>query len=225
MRMDHINIAKCYGWSYDRAGIIYGVFEEGGIAMDMLITSKPSRKYDDFFMPFLFQVAHALNYLHHKIGIVHGDIKLGNIVVNLHTSVFKLIDFGIAHKINQPRNNICGTTGYIAPEFREAPNICTEKTDIWSLGKVCIKYWGDIPLTPDEFNNFTKERYDWIFSVRKRKYPNIFNIIEQMLEYEADNRISSRSLVRYVNELAGLYPHIMDDMIQLYKAKGIYDPF
>ena len=86
----------------------------------------------------LKQALCGLDYLANR-GIVHGDIKPGNILYNdlgggeYH---FKIADFGLAHHQSQAVA-YCGTEFYLAPELRPAVSgieiARTPKTDIWSL--------------------------------------------------------------------------------------------
>jgi len=72
----------------------------------------------------------------HRAGIIHGDIKPGNIFVTPENKV-KLGDFGIAHLANQisPSGNVMGTPAYLAPEqIQSAPQ--DQRSDQFSLGIV-----------------------------------------------------------------------------------------
>jgi len=82
---------------------------------------------------YLTQIISALRYLHSK-GIVHRDIKLGNMLLS--ENRIKLCDFGMADYVAQISNNICGTPNYISPEVLNRGEI-TGLTDVWSLG-VCM---------------------------------------------------------------------------------------
>jgi serine/threonine protein kinase len=71
----------------------------------------------------------------HAIGVVHRDVKPGNILITTHGQV-KLADFGIAHTIGDPRltrTGVLGTQAYLAPELFESAPI-TPAADLWSLG-------------------------------------------------------------------------------------------
>lgn len=71
------------------------------------------------------QIAAAIHYCHSK-GIVHRDIKLDNLLLdigvasNSHVNV-KLCDFGVSKLLVDPAEEVmteqCGTPAYIAPEI------------------------------------------------------------------------------------------------------------
>jgi len=54
----------------------------------------------------------------HKKSICHRDLKLENMLYDIESKQIKIIDFGIAVKINKirPLKSIIGTMYYIAPE-------------------------------------------------------------------------------------------------------------
>lgn len=75
----------------------------------------------------------------HKHGILHRDLKLGNIMVSQGTKV-KIGDFGLAVKLEdlqEERETICGTPNYISPEIVARQPYGTQ-SDLWSLG--CVLY-------------------------------------------------------------------------------------
>lgn len=78
-------------------------------------------------------IVHALRYIHSR-GIVHRDLKLGNILLTADGTP-KLADFGLAMYFQDAKpGNICGTPNFISPEvLNEHPH--RPASDIWALGK------------------------------------------------------------------------------------------
>ena len=74
----------------------------------------------------------------HKAGVIHRDIKPGNILISMEGQV-KVTDFGIAHAAGQvPVTSpglVMGTTQYMAPE-QIAGNQGTAASDLYALGIV-----------------------------------------------------------------------------------------
>ncbi|MEV2223432.1 serine/threonine-protein kinase [Nocardia vinacea] len=84
------------------------------------------------------QTAMALDAMH-RVGLVHRDVKPSNIMVGP-TGFVHLIDFGIAHRIDQPaitaHGNVVGTLAYMAPERFDG--IADAPADQYSLA--CVLY-------------------------------------------------------------------------------------
>lgn len=83
------------------------------------------------------QLCEGLSYAHHQ-GVVHRDIKPGNIIIT-DDGVVKLSDFGIArlkdsHKLT-PTGSLIGTVFYIAPEQIKGEKV-GPPADVFSTGVV-----------------------------------------------------------------------------------------
>jgi len=99
-------------------------------------------------------VAQAADALHaaHEVGVVHRDVKPGNLIVKP-TGAVVLVDFGVARSAAVTSvtqlNAIVGTALYMAPE-QVAKGKVTAATDIYALGAVayhCIA--GEPPFDGD----------------------------------------------------------------------------
>src|SRR5262249_4630980 len=78
----------------------------------------------------------GLSYAHRE-GVVHGDIKPGNLMIDRH-GVLKILDFGIARLVDANHltgSRFAGTPAYMSPEqHRGAP--LDGRSDLFSAGAV-----------------------------------------------------------------------------------------
>ncbi|VFQ75728.1 unnamed protein product [Cuscuta campestris] len=101
---------------------------------------------------YAYQICRALNYIHSVVGVCHRDIKPQNILVNPHSHMIKLCDFGSAKKLVRGEPNI----SYICSRYYRAPELifgATEYTtaiDLWSVGCVMAELLLGRPLFPGE---------------------------------------------------------------------------
>ncbi|MEU7875296.1 serine/threonine-protein kinase [Dactylosporangium sp. NPDC049140] len=105
-------------------------------------------------MSIVAQAAHALEAAH-AAGIVHRDVKPGNLIVQPDGTVV-LVDFGVARSAAMAAltatNDVVGTALYIAPEQVSKQNV-GPATDVYALGAVayhCVAgrppFMGDSPI-------------------------------------------------------------------------------
>jgi serine/threonine protein kinase len=85
-------------------------------------------------LSYIMQACRALDYAH-KRGIVHRDIKPGNVMVSK-DGIVKVVDFGIARVLETSRTMtglLIGTFAYMSPEQYHGEH-ADERSDIWSFG-------------------------------------------------------------------------------------------
>lgn len=78
------------------------------------------------------QALYALEYVHNH-GVVHGDIKPANVMVN-RDGAAKLIDFGLSARIGSETHRAAGTVGFIAPEQWKGRHTITPAVDVYATG-------------------------------------------------------------------------------------------
>lgn len=83
---------------------------------------------------YIIPVCRALDFAH-KRGVVHRDIKPGNVMITKDGGV-KVVDFGIARLMDSSHtqtNTIIGTLGYMSPQQIRGER-ADERSDIWATG-------------------------------------------------------------------------------------------
>ncbi|MBF9129298.1 serine/threonine protein kinase [Plantactinospora sp. S1510] len=85
------------------------------------------------------QLAGALAYLHRR-GVVHGDVKPGNILVPADGGLVRLVDFGAARRIGADSGwpSTQATPEYVAPEVIVGGPV-TPASDVYALGIVLFE--------------------------------------------------------------------------------------
>jgi serine/threonine-protein kinase len=181
---------------------------------DLMAANKPMPVRDVVIMG--IQLARALDYAHAH-GIVHRDIKPGNIVRLKGTNTIKVTDFGIAHMdaggTGEQRTRIgdvLGTPQYMSPEQTQG-NKLDGRSDLFSVGIVLYQmlsgqrpFQGDslvslaMKIANDEPVPLEKLRPDLPHALRR--------IVERCLAKAPDRRFQtgrelSDALARLLNEL------------------------
>ena len=136
--LQHPNIVTVYDLG-DLDGSPYLVMEYlEGETLDAIINARGSLSMLAK-INYICDVCQGLAYAHHH-GIVHRDIKPGNVMV-LKTGGVKIVDFGIAHigdKTVTRTGQLIGSLGYMSPEQVNGKPIDT-RTDIFSTGVVLFQ--------------------------------------------------------------------------------------
>ncbi len=128
-------------YDHFKEGSSYYIVEEfvEGISLDALIR-KERYLSNDAATLILYEVCRALKFAHDR-GVVHRDIKPGNILISSQGEV-KLADFGIATSAEEMADGltqdgtVLGTPAYIPPEQIEDARNVDRRADIYSLGVV-----------------------------------------------------------------------------------------
>ncbi|MDQ3624706.1 MAG: serine/threonine protein kinase, partial [Verrucomicrobiota bacterium] len=149
--LNHPHIVTVHDFG-ESEGLCYFVMEFiDGTDLKRLIDSKSLTPAEA--LAIVPQICDALQYAHHE-GVVHRDIKPGNILLDKKGRV-KVADFGLA-KIVRAENldphltlsgQALGTPLYMAPEQREHPLEVDHRADIYSLGVVLYEMLtGELPV-------------------------------------------------------------------------------
>jgi eukaryotic-like serine/threonine-protein kinase len=136
-QLDHPQIVPVYeiGNADGRPYFTMRLMEGGSLANRLANGELPAREAAQF----VSQLAHAVHYAHQR-GILHRDIKPGNILFDKNQSC-QIADFGLAQRIDTETSDrksvaIIGTPMYMAPEQARRAAALTTAVDVYGLGAV-----------------------------------------------------------------------------------------
>lgn len=149
--LSHPNIVTIYDVGQSE-GMTYIAMEYiEGQSLDMLIAIRKEFSLDDI-INLVSQIGTALDYAHQK-GVVHRDIKPGNILID-NMGKTKIVDFGIARisssTLTQTGTSL-GTPNYMSPE-QVAGRKVDHRADIFALGAILYELLTfEKPFSGDSF--------------------------------------------------------------------------
>lgn len=148
-RLDHPNIVTVYEFDeQDDVCYIAMQFLEGSDLEGLLSSPRWDKEFNIFRkLDILIQVCQGLAYAHRN-GVVHRDVKPGNIMVLPDGSV-KIVDFGIARigeATSGTQSLLMGTAPYMAPEQVEG-RLTDERVDVFAVGVIAYRmFTGHFPF-------------------------------------------------------------------------------
>jgi serine/threonine protein kinase len=153
----------------------------------------------------LFNILKGVNFLH-KNNIIHGDIKLENILLFEEDGQIypKICDFNNAVIMDNSKfssfmgkiNSEFGSNNYLPPEILYQFGNLSTNSDMWSFGVLAFYLtYNEFPFDYSSSNleiDMIKKTYKNKFL---RKNGKINNLIENLLEFKVESRISSNDLL------------------------------
>ena len=160
---------------------------------------KKRRKLCEKTAKILFrQIIQGIRYIHSK-GIVHRDIKLENILLDLN-NIIKICDFGVGKLIkpNTILKDQCGTPVYMAPEILRGNGYKGFPVDIWSAGvALYIMLSGTLPFNKDK-------EHDLEYSILNNNIKEIKDIsdegnhlLKNILEKDPNKRYTCNQILEH----------------------------
>ena len=199
--LNHPNIVQIFDWGIEDEPYFVMEYIEGNTLTSIIAKNRTISLSDILFIG--AQVSNGLHAAHQK-GLVHRDIKPGNIMITPDGKV-KVTDFGIVSLQNEESDitktgSILGTASYISPEQAQGKPVSIE-SDLYSLGTVLYEliagkppFSGDTPISTA--TKHLTERPEKLSSFRRDLPKGIESTIMKMLEKATYDRFKSAEDVR-----------------------------
>ncbi|UYV68717.1 TTK [Cordylochernes scorpioides] len=231
-------VIKMYDYEYKENEILV-VLEKGETDFQLLLQKMEKNQQIDwitikYFWSQMLRAVHSI----HQAGIIHSDLKPANFMMV--EGRLKLIDFGIASKIQQDATSVVkdsqmGTINYMSPDAimeytgitssssassSDAPKYrITLKCDIWSLG--CILYkmvyknppFAHIRGIYRQIGAITNSKH--IITFPQLEDPDLIDVLKLCLNRNPKARPSTGELLRHPYLTHRVQPSLQDYMTGL----------
>ncbi len=156
-RLQHPNVVQVFDSGEDPGShrhYIVMEYVDGPSCADLLRDQKQLGL--DEAVAVIRDACHGLEYAH-RAGVVHRDVKPGNLLVASESNTTKLADFGIAKAAEQTRitqvGSVLGTAAYLSPEQARGQE-AGPASDIYSLGVCAYQFLAG--RLPHEYSSLTE---------------------------------------------------------------------
>ena len=199
--LNHPNIVQIFDWGIDDEPYFVMEYIEGNTLTSIISGNKTVGLNDILYIG--SQVANGLKEAH-KRGLVHRDIKPGNIMITPDGKV-KVTDFGIVSLQNEESDitktgAVLGTASYISPEQAQGKPVSFE-SDLYSLGTVLYEliagkppFTGDSPIATA--TKHLTDKPEKLSNLRKDIPKALENAILKLLEKRPSDRFKSAEDLR-----------------------------
>ena len=169
-------------------------------AGDLLSYIRKRNPINENICKYIFkQIILGLSFIHRN-KIVHRDIKLDNILIDLDNNI-KICDFGVSKRItnsNDKMNEQCGTPAYMAPEIIKGNGYEGYGADIWSAGVVLYALLsGTLPFKGGDLDELH-------FNILKGNFKDVKDIsheanhlLHSLLEIDVNKRITTEEILTH----------------------------
>jgi len=199
--LNHPNIVQIFDWGIDDEPYFVMEYIEGNTLTSIISGNRTVGLNDILYIG--SQVANGLKEAH-KRGLVHRDIKPGNIMITPDGKV-KVTDFGIVSLQNEESDitktgAVLGTASYISPEQAQGKPVSFE-SDLYSLGTVLYElivgkppFTGDSPIATA--TKHLTDKPEKLSNLRKDIPKALENAILKLLEKRPSDRFKSAEDLR-----------------------------
>jgi hypothetical protein len=137
-----------------------------------------------------YEVARALRTAHAR-GVIHRDLKPGNLMLHGDERSVKVVDFGLVRDVHGPRitrqGAFLGTVGYLAPETASGEG-CDHRVDLYAVGVILFEcLTGALPF--DDSNPVQA-----LLAAANRPVPRLREVVPELRLSEALDGLVARLL-------------------------------
>jgi eukaryotic-like serine/threonine-protein kinase len=214
--LQHPNIVTIYELGDENGAPFIAMEYIDGETLEELITRKAPLPLA-VKLGYLVRASEGLAYAHEH-GVIHRDIKPGNIMVTAE-GVAKIVDFGIARVVDfsmTQANLVVGSRAYMAPQLYKG-ELADARSDIWALGATLYE------LLAYQKPFAAESEAALMFKVIHEDPPPLRslcpdcpealeNVVKMMLEKSASIRFQSMGDV--VRDLGALWRQAQQDTVQ-----------
>jgi serine/threonine-protein kinase len=204
-RLVHPNIVQVFDFGFDKeSGQHYIVMERILGPSGALVLRERGKMEVDEAVHWIEQACRGLDHAH-RHGVVHRDVKPGNLLLSEDDGAVKLADFGIAKAgsdlagITQV-GSVLGTASYLAPE-QAAGQQAGPQSDIYGMGVVAYQFLsGRLPYEAaslTELVNLQQQQLPPALDELDPAIPSaLAGAVERALELDPRDRFSSAAEMR-----------------------------
>jgi eukaryotic-like serine/threonine-protein kinase len=184
-RLQHPNIVQVFDSGMDaRSHRHYIVMEYvDGPSCSDLLREHGNLSVEDT-VRIVIEACHGLDYAH-RAGVIHRDVKPGNLLISNETGAVKLADFGIAKAAEQTRvtqvGSVLGTAAYLSPEQAQGKE-AGQASDIYSLGVCAYQLLtGKLPYEYSSLTELAMKQQNEGFVPVRRLRPEVPDAVERAI--------------------------------------------
>jgi eukaryotic-like serine/threonine-protein kinase len=219
-RLSHPNIVPIYAVDEARDFVFFAMSYVDGETLGARIAQRGKLTSGDA-VAVLRDIAHALAYAHRQ-GIVHRDIKPGNILLERGSNRTFLADFGIAHVETSAAatgvGQLIGTPDYMSPEQASGESV-DGRSDIYSLGLVgYCALSGRLPFTGDSLGSILAQRIatpaPQLLGLAPSVPPRVARVVDRCLTTAPADRYQTGEAVAEALEAAAERPRRLPEALE-----------
>jgi eukaryotic-like serine/threonine-protein kinase len=217
--LDHRNIVRAYDVDNEDKTHFLVMEYVSGCSLQTLV-DKEGPLAPVAAAEYIRQAAEGLHHAH-KAGMVHRDIKPGNVLLDEKGTV-KLLDLGLARFFNEKEESsltrkhdekVLGTADYLSPEQALDSHLVDVRSDVYSLGCTLYFLLTGRPPFPDGtmaqrlLAHQTKQPTP-IHTLRPETPPELVAVVDRMMAKKPDDRFqsakdASQALLQWLSEHGG----------------------